>query len=205
MYSQNDPRWKDVIVGTGKKTIGEVGCLLTCFAQLLSNYERPYTPDQLNQELIKRRAFFNENELPDDALKSWPDVTWLPSKYYPTLNDFKLGPGEELIIRLLNKKHFVLFKRLESGRLIVADPLYGDVIDFSTRYGDPLKNIYRLVRYRFDAELVSAIRTLQSAGIVSSPGYWLDNARAGKSVSGENARALIIKMSAILKKGVEKP
>lgn len=198
MFSQNDPRWKDVLVGTGPKSIGEVGCLLTCFAQVLTNYERPYTPAELNQELIKRGVFINGNELPDDALESWPDVAWLPSKYYPKLADFNLEPGEEIIIRLYNKKHFVLFKRLEGGKVIVADPLHGDVIDFAKRYGDPLKNIYRMVRYRFDAELVGAMRTLQSAGIVSSPGYWLDNARAGKTVSGENARALIIKAAAKL-------
>jgi murein DD-endopeptidase MepM/ murein hydrolase activator NlpD len=43
--------------------------------------------------------------------------------------------------------------------------------------------------------LESSVKILQQKGIISSPDYWLTNARIGKTVSGENARSLIIKMA----------
>ena len=193
MYCQNDPRWKDILLGKGEKTIGEVGCLLTCFAQLLTNYGHYYTPAELNQEFYKRGAFINGNELPDDALESWSDIIWLPSIYSPQLKDFSVNPGEEIIIRLRSPKHFLIFKWLEGSQVIVADPLSGNVVNFASRYGSPWNNIYRLIRYNFDAELVNAIRAFQRAGIITNPSLWLENARPGKTITGENVRSLILK------------
>jgi major intracellular serine protease len=39
--------------------------------------------------------------------------------------------------------------------------------------------------------LADAVKTLQSTGIISSPDYWLENARPGKTVKGEYAAGLI--------------
>jgi N-acetylmuramoyl-L-alanine amidase len=48
--------------------------------------------------------------------------------------------------------------------------------------------------------IAEAIEVLLEAGVISSPDYWLQNARPGKTVSGENAGALIQKMAQKLKK-----
>lgn len=48
-------------------------------------------------------------------------------------------------------------------------------------------------------ELADAVAALQRAGIISSPEYWLQNARPGKQVLGEYAAALILKVAKHLK------
>lgn len=50
-YSQKDPRWADLQLGHGGQTIASWGCLLTCYAMMLTAYGRPYTPQQLNDRL----------------------------------------------------------------------------------------------------------------------------------------------------------
>ncbi|GAA0379062.1 N-acetylmuramoyl-L-alanine amidase family protein [Bacillus horti] len=46
-----------------------------------------------------------------------------------------------------------------------------------------------------DPKLVSAIEKLHKAGIISSPDYWLQNAKTGKTVRGDYAAALIQRMT----------
>jgi hypothetical protein len=206
MYSQNDPRWKDIKMGIWKddekadaKETWKVGCLLTCFAQLLTNHERPHTPAELNDVFVARRTYFNNNELPDEALDSWPDVEFLSKTWSPGLNNLKRDPGEEIIIRLITPKHFVIFKDLQKEKVIVADPIDGTVINFADRYGDPRYNMQRLIRYKFTDDLMAAVNWLQKSGIISSPDYWMEHARAGDAVAGESAHSLIIKTAAKLR------
>ena len=50
-YSQRDPRWSDHQLGHGHQTIGSWGCLMTCYAMMLTAYGRPFNPAELNQQL----------------------------------------------------------------------------------------------------------------------------------------------------------
>jgi N-acetylmuramoyl-L-alanine amidase len=48
--------------------------------------------------------------------------------------------------------------------------------------------------------LADAVKALQDAGIIGDREYWLKNAKAGETVSGENVAALILKVAAKLKR-----
>src|SRR5512145_2415760 len=58
-YSQQDPKWKNDILGFGDPgdTIGYVGCALTSVAMLLSGHGFIETPKTLNQKLKKVYGF----------------------------------------------------------------------------------------------------------------------------------------------------
>ncbi len=45
-YSQQDPKWKNKLLGTSGLTIGNYGCFLTCFAMLLE-----VEPDKVNERV----------------------------------------------------------------------------------------------------------------------------------------------------------
>ncbi len=49
-YAQRDARWNGNQLGHGQQTIGSWGCLLTCFAMMLTAYGRRVTPAQLNEQ-----------------------------------------------------------------------------------------------------------------------------------------------------------
>lgn len=49
--------------------------------------------------------------------------------------------------------------------------------------------------------VADAVQVLQYFGVIGSPEYWLENARPGETVSGENAGYLLQKMAAKLKGG----
>ncbi|HUM71107.1 MAG TPA: hypothetical protein PLK31_19930, partial [Chloroflexota bacterium] len=52
-YYQNDPRWKDVKIGTDQHmTIGMVGCLLTSMTMVMNHFGANETPLSLNQKMI---------------------------------------------------------------------------------------------------------------------------------------------------------
>ena len=79
LYSQNDPRWKDIKIGKTPFTIGEIGCFLTSLAMI---DER--TPDIINTIFITDRVYDDgdgkyDNDLTDDNLI-------IPSKAAQSLN-----------------------------------------------------------------------------------------------------------------------
>lgn len=52
-YYQNDPRWKDVKIGTDQyMTIGMVGCLLTSLTMVINHFGANETPLTLNQKMV---------------------------------------------------------------------------------------------------------------------------------------------------------
>ena len=59
-YSQQDPQWKNNIIGGGPDTIGFVGCALTSVAMYSSGWGYSETPDTLNQKLNANGGYINE-------------------------------------------------------------------------------------------------------------------------------------------------
>lgn len=51
-------------------------------------------------------------------------------------------------------------------------------------------------QYDREDRLVLAV---QKAGVIASPGYWLQNARSGKTVIGENLATLLNKMAQVIR------
>lgn len=57
-YHQNDPRWKDVKIGTDQHmTIGMVGCLLTSLTMVMNHYGADETPMTLNQKMVASNGY----------------------------------------------------------------------------------------------------------------------------------------------------
>ena len=56
-YSQQDPAWKAVKIGSSSETIGHVGCALTSVAMLVSGHGYPETPKTLNAKLKARGGY----------------------------------------------------------------------------------------------------------------------------------------------------
>ena len=55
---QNDPRWKDMVMGFGTtETIGNLGCLLTCITMVGNYYGGNETPASLNNRLKQVEGF----------------------------------------------------------------------------------------------------------------------------------------------------
>jgi len=67
-YSQQDPAWKAVKIGSSSETIGHVGCALTSVAMLVSGHGYPETPKTLNAKLKSRGGYV-------DAAIIWGAVT----------------------------------------------------------------------------------------------------------------------------------
>jgi len=67
-YSQQDPAWKSVKIGSSSETIGHVGCALTSVAMLVSGHGYVETPKTLNAKLKSRGGFV-------DAAIIWGAVT----------------------------------------------------------------------------------------------------------------------------------
>ncbi|MBN1452356.1 MAG: SH3 domain-containing protein [Anaerolineales bacterium] len=67
-YSQGDPAWKSVKIGSSSETIGHVGCALTSLAMLVSGHGYPETPKTLNAKLKARGGYV-------DAAIIWGAVT----------------------------------------------------------------------------------------------------------------------------------
>ncbi len=63
---QSDPRWKNIKLGTGDRTIGQSGCLLTCIAMKVGasvHWPNTVTPADFNALLITAKAFAGSNLL----------------------------------------------------------------------------------------------------------------------------------------------
>ncbi len=59
-YSQQDPAWKNYLIGGGPDTIGYIGCALTCVAMYSSGWGYTETPGTLNQKLTSSGGFIDE-------------------------------------------------------------------------------------------------------------------------------------------------
>jgi len=73
-YSQQDPQWKNKVIGGGPDTIGYIGCAMTCVAMYSSGWGFTETPGTLNQKLTASGGYV------DEAIV-WGAI----SKYYPKI------------------------------------------------------------------------------------------------------------------------
>ena len=72
-YSQQDPAWKSIKIGSSSETIGHVGCALASVAMLVSGHGYPETPKTLNAKLKARGGYV-------DAAIIWGAVTGIYSQ-----------------------------------------------------------------------------------------------------------------------------
>ena len=135
-YSQQDPQWKQDILGFGDPgdTIGYVGCALTSVAMLLSGHGFAETPKTLNQKLKNVNGFVS-------AGIRWGAVTQI----YPQVNmksfiscantdaplaqiDASIAAGQPVIVMVDNspaaglQTHWVVLYAKEGNDYLMLDP-----------------------------------------------------------------------------------
>lgn len=153
-YSQNDPRWKDDLLGYSQTTIGGFGCLVTGVAAYMTYLGFYETPGSLNKRL-KENGGFTGNRY----YWQMPDVLYgvkKPEDFY-----FSGGAGFEMKLDLILdderpalamvdfipggefNQHWVLILGKINGVYYLLDTWDGTVQALGAKY----KKIFRIVGY----------------------------------------------------------
>lgn len=111
MYSQKDPKYKNVKLGTGSLTIGQAGCFITSICNLLIQKDIiKLTPEDLNKICIKKGFYSNGNMLNAPKLAEYFKLNYEKRKYYSgtciiETNHFKkLGVPQHFFVSKGNKR-----------------------------------------------------------------------------------------------------
>ena len=157
-YSQGDPAWKAVKIGSSNETIGHVGCALTSVAMLVSGHGYPETPKTLNAKLKARGGYV-------DAAIIWGAVTSLyPQIAYRSLVlcrdtdaplsriDASITAGQPVLVEVDSspraglQTHWVVLYKKQGDDYLMLDPWphpaeSGQEVTLTSRYshGKPLK------------------------------------------------------------------
>jgi hypothetical protein len=181
-YSQQDPKWKQDILGFGDPgdTIGYVGCALTSVAMLISGYGFIETPQTLNQKLKNVNGFVS-------AGIRWGSV----SQIYPKVNvksdiscvntdaplaqiDASIAAGQPVIVMVDStpaiglQTHWVVLYAKEGNDYLMLDPW-----PYQT---DVTKKTYLMPRYSQGNPLQRSImhviiyESFNASGGIAQPG-----------------------------------
>ncbi|MEJ2747762.1 MAG: NBR1-Ig-like domain-containing protein, partial [Anaerolineae bacterium] len=153
--SQRDPLWVNARLGHAgsPKTIGEWGCLLTCFTMVANTYGRNITPLQLNHAMVSNGGFLNGYLTKWNALSSvYKDIVY-EGKFAgnTTANllsriDSSLAAGRPVTIQVDftsdtpytdNDQHWVLIVAKDGDDYRINDPwlLPAQEASLKARYG----------------------------------------------------------------------
>lgn len=167
MFSQIDPRWRDVRLGTGNSTIGQEGCLICCIAQILADSGELIDPASLNRWLCRHGGYTGGNRFvfaSVDRLGLWlVDVRdW--RKAPANIDEIRRWKRDLLhVIIAVNAtpwssyhEHWVLVEACLSDDLLILDPLLPPEAQQPTRllprYARPdwdlARAVHRAVVYR---------------------------------------------------------
>jgi len=147
-YSQRDPRWKGKHLGTGRLTIGRVGCLLTCAAGVLAETGVGTDPDRLNRWLIANGGYVDENLFIFKSIEPFGvdlvDLIFCPTTPAPVgkLADH-LAQGRHVIVEVdfqpgaTVQPHWVRLLNVASGAILDPWQLPGQEATNLTRYFAP--------------------------------------------------------------------
>jgi len=153
-FSQKDPAWKDIKLGTSNVTIGAYGCLISDVAMVLKYYGKDTDPKRLNEALISVGGYLNNNLLIYSAVtKIYPDVvmTDFVTSGVSDKVDEVLASGKPAIVMVDYDpsdtdidQHWVTIIGKTGGEYIILDPIDGARRTITSKYG---KSIYKMVVY----------------------------------------------------------
>lgn len=170
LQSQRDPQWAKVPLGfpNAGQTIGQYGCLLTCFSMLVNS-----TPPVLNEEMKRLNMFtvssFNTWHI-DKVDPSYPKFVGQTSRYttvpVPTsviskiVSHVRANKPMFLEVDMIpyprnNREdmHWVLpvgvFGHSGAEQIVMHDPWHGDQTTVCPRYGSSLPAVVRAVFYEW--------------------------------------------------------
>lgn len=152
-FNQNDERWRNIILGTSKYTIGSHGCQLCNIAARLKSLGKDTDPARLNKDLIRVKGYESDSLIIYDAItKIYPDVTVDWDNFIPDAAqvtdariDAVLQSGRSVSVKVdSNPKttavepHWVNIIGKDSRGYIIIDPNGGVTVPLSDRYFKPL-------------------------------------------------------------------
>lgn len=162
-FSQRDPRWANIRLGTGAATIGQQGCTLTCVSAVLAFMGKNTSPIKLNSDMIRVDGFANGNLFkwwsvpviyPDIKVQAFIDCIYTPAPLDKI--DAELAAGRPPVVWVdfnpntpANDMHWVVIVGHTEGRAdyLIMDPWTGKIVPFKTLYSDPARYIFRIVTY----------------------------------------------------------
>jgi hypothetical protein len=162
-FSQNDPRWREHILGDGPKTFGEFGCLVTDMSMMLNRFAERYDPLQLNDlflTLPEGQGFVGSEIYFAAPANAFAHLTFFGnfrplevsdvafSAYDPHLISHineELTNGQGVILQVdidpadpYNvgvEQHWLLAVARQGDDYLVIDPLDGRAVSLRGRYG----------------------------------------------------------------------
>jgi hypothetical protein len=162
LYSQQDLRWKNVLLGTNtdlKYTIGNYGCLLTDVSVYLCAIGYKVNPLDLNNIIKSIGGFQNGGVFVFNSLfKKWPDVVidYVSPRFDSAVTDAGINMMYTLLDQdkplftevdfnpstVMEEQHWVLIVGYDDNKnFICFDPWSGTVISLNV-YGDARRAIY---------------------------------------------------------------
>lgn len=142
IYSQRDPSWSSIGLGTGQSTIGQDGCLMTCAAQMLTECGSVMNPAALNVWLKANGGFVQGDHFVFASIDRLNVVKFrtlgacvnVPAPMQ--MLEAAITAGAYVIVQVdfipggSIQQHWVMYR----GQGNITDPWYGDKA-LITRYG----------------------------------------------------------------------
>jgi len=135
-YSQQDPQWKNDILGLGDPgdTIGYVGCALTSITMLLNGYGYSETPQTFNEKLKNAGGFISAMIRWEYISKVYPQISLKSNVTCETTDaplsqiDAAIAAGHPVVVRVDSSPapglqwHYVLLYAREGNDYLMLDP-----------------------------------------------------------------------------------
>ncbi len=201
--SQRDPLWVNQRLGHAgsPKTIGEWGCMMTCFAMTANAFGKKITPSQLNRGMVSNGGFLNLYLTKWNALSSvYGDIVYGGKVDGPSTSDLvaridaSLAAGRPVSVQVDftsdtpytdNDQHWVLIVRKDGDDYRINDPwlLPAQEASLKERYGRagrPVKDaIMSAIFYRS-----TAVTQPQPPIVIdSAPGFEVVELKTGMNVN----------------------
>lgn len=163
-YSQNDPTWAGLTLGTSSVTVGNSGCYVTSFANVALSFQRDVTPQWVNDQLLAKGLYLDGGDVADDYLQRiMPDIRYIETQYYG--GPASLGyiaqaskPNTEIIVGIDATKfgvpvHFCRVVEVRENEVIIDDSWDGVRRSISERYGNARTMILKAVKYQAEVNM----------------------------------------------------
>jgi len=183
-FSQKDSRWKNTKLGTSTVcTIGSDGCLLCDVTSICNYYGKEVTPDVMNELMKKNGGFVSGALLVYGAVTDiYPDIkidwdNFIDCSTIPApldKIDKILFSKRPVIVKVdydtgttkVDQHWVTIIGKTEDGAYNIYDPIDGSEQFFQSRYGDPVRYIFKIVTYTgtpnntsTDADTISELQT----------------------------------------------
>lgn len=191
-YSQQDPQWKNDILGFGDPgdTIGYVGCALTSITMLLKGFGFNETPQTLNEKLKGVGGYVSAMMRWEMVNKVYPQVSLQSNVFCETTDaplsaiDAALNNGQPVIVRVDSSPaaglqwHYVLVYARQGNDYLILDPYpYNpgtnkpDLLMARYSYGNPLaRSIQQVIIYNVSGSGGGPIATPTGGSTSSTAG-----------------------------------